>query len=118
MKLGREEANKGCDLKSVTTMGNRSLILLGNFRKCASRVSPSARVFLHHSYLLLLKAAGRAACVHPRLSCPTLWHRQRKQAKRHQGQQVACAKVVQLRDGAWPVIANYSFFQSKPSLIP
>ena len=95
-----KKANKGCELKSVATMGNSNLILLGNFIISALKASPPARVFPYHSYLLLLKAAGRAACAHPRHSCPTLWHRQSKQAKRHQGQQVACAKVVQLRDEA------------------
>lgn len=64
-----KKANKGCDFKSVTTMGNRNLILLGNFKISASKVSPSARVFLHHSCLSFVKAAGRAECVHLGHSC-------------------------------------------------
>ena len=89
MKLGRKEANKGCDLKPVTTVGDWNLILLGNLREqhriSALKLSPSARVFLHHSYPSLVKASGRAACVHPRhsvLLCDT--DRESLQAKRHQ----------------------------------
>ena len=76
-----KKANKGCDFKSVTTTGNRNLILLGNFKISASKVSPSVRVFLHHSCLSFIKAAGRAEGVHLGHSCPILWHRQRKQAR-------------------------------------